>query len=239
MGNFVPSVADGVGRKDLPRRAGLVLCGRPAATGDSSSNIRVGEKTSETAGDQEVQQPLVADPVAEANSQFQCAPLRSRIFLNSVPKCGTVLLKNILLMFTPWEQHYRWFISTSKYPEHPSVVESDRYRFFVGHMNHTPDTSQILKNFKHILIIRDPYSYVLSYARWFYTEQMYGQSQLARHVQDHGVDFDDVVRYMIKGWHHYCPVKSRIESAGWGHRVSCRGSRTAAKPVKWAFSRIG
>ena len=38
---------------------------------------------------------------------------------------------------------------------------------------------------------------------------------------------------------HYCPVKSRIESAGWGHRVSCRGSRTAAKPVKWAFSRIG
>ena len=41
------------------------------------------------------------------------------------------------------------------------------------------------------------------------------------------------------GGEHYCPVKSRIESAGWGHRVSCRGSRTAAKPVKWAFSRIG
>ena len=38
---------------------------------------------------------------------------------------------------------------------------------------------------------------------------------------------------------HYCPVKSRIESAGWGHRVSFRGSRTAARPVKWAFSRKG
>ena len=38
---------------------------------------------------------------------------------------------------------------------------------------------------------------------------------------------------------HYCPVKSRIESVGWGHRVSFRGSRTAARPVKWAFSRKG
>ena len=38
---------------------------------------------------------------------------------------------------------------------------------------------------------------------------------------------------------HYCPVKSRIESAGQGHRVSFRGSRTAARPVKWAFSRKG
>ena len=40
-------------------------------------------------------------------------------------------------------------------------------------------------------------------------------------------------------WDHYCPVKSRIESVGWGHRVSFRGSRTAARPVKWAFSRKG
>ena len=38
---------------------------------------------------------------------------------------------------------------------------------------------------------------------------------------------------------HYCPAKSRIESAGWGHRVSFRGGRTAARPVKWAFSRKG
>ena len=37
---------------------------------------------------------------------------------------------------------------------------------------------------------------------------------------------------------HYCPVKSRIESAGWGHRVSSLGNRAAARPVEWAFSRI-
>ena len=39
--------------------------------------------------------------------------------------------------------------------------------------------------------------------------------------------------------HHYCPVRSRIESAGWGDRVSFHGSLMAARPVKWAFSQIG
>ncbi len=113
------------------------------------------------AADQERQSPAV-DPVAAANERFQCPPLQSRIFLNSVPKCGTVLLKNILLMFIPWAQHYRWFITESKCPERLSAMKGDRYKFFVGHMNHTPVTSEILKNFKHILIIRDPYAHVLS-----------------------------------------------------------------------------
>ena len=38
---------------------------------------------------------------------------------------------------------------------------------------------------------------------------------------------------------HYCPVRSRIESAGWCDRVSFHGSLMAARPVKWAFSQIG
>ena len=50
---------------------------------------------------------------------------------------------------------------------------------------------------------------------------------------------DSQPRRPLNIWLHYCPVKSRIESVGWGHRVSFRGSRTAARPVKWAFSRKG
>ena len=37
---------------------------------------------------------------------------------------------------------------------------------------------------------------------------------------------------------HCCPVKSRIESIGWGHRGIRFGSRMAGVPVKWAFFRI-
>ena len=50
---------------------------------------------------------------------------------------------------------------------------------------------------------------------------------------------EEAAQQGIKERIHYCPVKSRIESVGWGHRVSFRGSRTAARPVKWAFSRKG
>ena len=37
---------------------------------------------------------------------------------------------------------------------------------------------------------------------------------------------------------HCCPVKSRIESIGWGHRGIRFGSRMAGVPVKGAFFRI-
>ena len=37
---------------------------------------------------------------------------------------------------------------------------------------------------------------------------------------------------------HCCPVKSQIESIGWGHRGIRFGSRMAGVPVKWAFFRI-
>ena len=54
----------------------------------------------------------------------------------------------------------------------------------------------------------------------------------------------DATRKALSEWalqiqHHYCPVRSRIESAGWGDRVSFHGSLMAARPVKWAFSQIG
>ena len=38
--------------------------------------------------------------------------------------------------------------------------------------------------------------------------------------------------------YHCCPVKSRIESIGWGHRGIRFGSRMAGVPVKRAFFRI-
>ena len=41
-----------------------------------------------------------------------------------------------------------------------------------------------------------------------------------------------------KIWDHCCPVKSRIESIGWGHRGIRFGSRMAGVPAKRAFFRI-
>ena len=47
-----------------------------------------------------------------------------------------------------------------------------------------------------------------------------------------------IKKYLPYIEHHCCPVKSRIESIGWGHRGIRLGSRMAGVPVKGAFFRI-
>lgn len=46
------------------------------------------------------------DTLGPQIARFQSAPLRQTAFLNSVPKCGTHLLRNIVRMFVAPEQHY-------------------------------------------------------------------------------------------------------------------------------------
>ena len=56
-----------------------------------------------------------------------------------------------------------------------------------------------------------------------------------RHVQDDN-EYELLATRNIDD--HCCPVKSRIESIGWGHRGIRFGSRMAGVPVKRAFFRI-
>ncbi len=47
-----------------------------------------------------------ADNLDELNRNYAQTPLKGPVFLNSVPKCGTHLLRNIVRMFVPVEQQY-------------------------------------------------------------------------------------------------------------------------------------
>jgi hypothetical protein len=49
---------------------------------------------------------LQKDTLNEENARFAQAPLRQPVFLNSVPKCGSHLLRNIVRMFVPVDQQY-------------------------------------------------------------------------------------------------------------------------------------
>ena len=140
------------------------------------------------------------DPVAAVHRRFTHQELPSRVFLNSVPKCGTMLLRNILAMFIPWEEIYWTFITNNNLPQHQKAIQSPHYKFFTGHLDYTPETSILMRDFTLILNIRDPYGYVLSNARFFYSQPKYKDSLLARYIQDHGVTFDDVVPLVINGF---------------------------------------
>ena len=47
------------------------------------------------------------DNLDAINGQFIHEPLREPVFLNSVPKCGTHLIRNIIRMFVSVDQHVR------------------------------------------------------------------------------------------------------------------------------------
>ena len=47
-----------------------------------------------------------ADNLDQRNAEFVQTPLATPVFMNSVPKCGTHLARNILRMFVPLDQHY-------------------------------------------------------------------------------------------------------------------------------------
>ena len=49
---------------------------------------------------------LKPDTLDEENLKFEQRRLPHPLFLNSVPKCGSHLLRNIIRMFVPVDQHY-------------------------------------------------------------------------------------------------------------------------------------
>ena len=61
----------------------------------------------------------IRDTLDEQVCRFEQAPLRQPVLLNSIPKGGTHLLRNILRMFVPVEQHHdRDFVQAPNMHEH-------------------------------------------------------------------------------------------------------------------------
>src|SRR5688572_467440 len=76
------------------------------------------------------------DTLGPEVARFQSTPLQKTAFLNSVPKCGTHLLRNIVRMFVPPPQHYdREFLQIPNLDQHKAAaLSAQRPMFSVGHM---------------------------------------------------------------------------------------------------------
>ena len=57
---------------------------------------------------------MMMDNLNERNAEFPQVPLTQPVFLNSVPKAGTHLIRNIMRMFVPVEQQYLSLIHISE-----------------------------------------------------------------------------------------------------------------------------
>ncbi|MEO7602849.1 MAG: hypothetical protein ABIS39_06255 [Sphingomicrobium sp.] len=139
---------------------------------------------------------LKKDTLNEENAKFSQAPLGRPVFLNSVPKCGSHLLRNIVRMFVPVDQHYDiQFVQHQMLERHLAAFADPRNYLSWGHLIFTDRTAVAVGNLHHLLLVRDPYDWVMARARFFLSEEFKGLDLL----KEGTLTIDALLNMMIFG----------------------------------------
>ncbi|MEG3180282.1 hypothetical protein [Sphingomonas sp. LT1P40] len=137
------------------------------------------------------------DTLDAENQRFDQARLRQPVFLNSVPKSGSHLLRNILRMFVPVDQQYHHdFIQWPTLQQHRAAFDPANPKLSWGHL-FLADASIIeTAPARRIVLYRDPYDWVIARARFFLSEQFSGNVD---HLKNDALSADELLTMMIFG----------------------------------------
>ncbi len=148
------------------------------------------------------------DNLNQLNANYAQVPLTSPVFLNSVPKCGTHLLRNIIRMFVPVAQQYhKAFIQHPNLRQHLVALAPESPRLSWGHLLFSDDASIALRRVHHLLLVRDPYDWVLARARFFLSSAFKGSLE---HIKAGRVSVEEALNMMIFGVHDKAPTLQEI-----------------------------
>lgn len=137
------------------------------------------------------------DTLDEQNARFDQQRLRQPLFLNSVPKSGSHLLRNIIRMFVPVDQQYhRDFIQWANLQQHRIAFDPARPMLSWGHLFFADASAIETAPARRILLYRDPYDWVIARARFFISEQFSGNMD---HLKSGALDVDELLTMMIFG----------------------------------------
>jgi hypothetical protein len=153
---------------------------------------------------------IVAKPdnLNARNAEFSQTRLAAPAFLNSVPKCGTHLVRNILRMFVPVEQQYHAaFIQYAILNQHQVAFSRSEPRLSWGHLLFSDDSAIALRHVHHIVQVRDPYDWVLARTRFFLSDTFQGALE---HLKGGSVSIDEMLNMMIFGIHNKAPSMNDI-----------------------------
>ncbi|WP_203290992.1 hypothetical protein [Maricaulis parjimensis] len=157
-----------------------------------------------------------ADSLDERNADFAQHPLKQPVFLNSVPKSGTHLLRNIMRMFAPVDQHYTTaFIQHAILAQHRHAFEAKAPKLSWGHLLFSDQSAIALKGVRHLLLVRDPYDWVIARARFFLSDTFQGNME---HLKNGAVSVEDMLNMMIFGIPGKAPTMLEIfthNAASW------------------------
>jgi hypothetical protein len=137
------------------------------------------------------------DTLDDANRQFDQAPLTQPIFLNSLPKSGSHLLRNILRMFVPVDQQYQAdFIQWPTLQRHRAAFDPNAPKLSWGHLFFADASVIETAPTRRILLYRDPYDWVIAQARFFLSEQFSGNVEF---LKSGALGIDELLTMMIFG----------------------------------------
>ncbi len=148
------------------------------------------------------------DNLNERNTEFVQQPLKYPIFLNSVPKSGSHLLKNIFRMFVPVEQQFGPdFIQYANLKQHHEIFKTEQPKLAWGHLLFSDGPAMVMKNVRHILLVRDPYNWVLARGRFVQSDNFEAGLE---HLHRESVNVDDFLNMMIAGIYTRLPSLKEI-----------------------------
>ena len=144
-----------------------------------------------------------ADNLNALNANFEQRKLQQPLFLNSVPKSGTHLLRNIVRMFVPVAQQYHdAFVQLPILHKHRQAFLSSTPKLSWGHLLFADDSAIALEKVHHLVLVRDPYDWVLARARFFLSDTFKGELE---HLKSNKVAIGEVLNMMIFGIHGKSP----------------------------------
>lgn len=156
-----------------------------------------------------IQVNLKPDFLHEEVVKFEQKPLDAPLFLNSVPKCGSHLLRNIMRMFVPVDRQYMaQFVQLQNLNEHFGAFSDPRHFLSWGHLVFTDVTAVAVGNARQILLVRDPYDWVIARARFFVSDEFQGSNL----IKDKTLSVDAVLNMMIFGLHERAPSLTTLFS---------------------------
>ena len=149
-----------------------------------------------------------ADNLNDLNKNFSQQPLAHPVFLNSVPKCGTHLIRNIFRMFVPVEQQYhQMFIQIPVLHQHLQAFNNQQPKLSWGHLLFSDESAYAMHGVRQIIVVRDPYDWVLARARFFLSDSFEGDLD---HLKGPEFTVEQILNMMIFGIYQKAPTLHEI-----------------------------
>jgi hypothetical protein len=146
---------------------------------------------------------IASDTINEESAKFPQLSLSRSVFLNSLPKSGSHLLRNILRMFVPVDQVYGpQFVQFPNLQQHLAAFDENKNYLISGHLLFSDHTAILANRTNKILLVRDPYSWVLAQARFFVSDIV---SSNFEHIKSGALTVDDLIGLMIFGMYKKSP----------------------------------